>query len=249
MFKQLAKISGVILLVLFLMITLAFTSLKYKKVACSSVKVEYAADDVISVNKKVILHSIKRTDKKIIGKTLKQINAAKLEAGIEKNPAILSAEVYKVVTKDTSSYKGVLVVKIKHREPVLRVMNRKECYYIDETGHRFSAMSSCPARVLIATGAITEAFVRQELLPFILYLNKDEFWKAQIEQVQVNKNKNVVLAPLVGNHRIELGTLDSYEKKLRNMKAFYKDVLAKNNWNKYSSINLKYKNQVIAKRR
>ncbi|WP_346861594.1 hypothetical protein [uncultured Draconibacterium sp.] len=77
----------------------------------------------------------------------------------------------------------------------------------------------------------------------------DEFWDAQIEQVHVEKNGEVVLTPLVGDHIIELGKLDNYEEKLRNMKAFYKQVLADNNWNKYKTVSVKYKNQVIAKRR
>ena len=42
-----------------------------------------------------------------------------------------------------------------------------------------------------------------------------------------------LLTPLVGDHLIELGTLENYPEKLRNMKAFYKQVMANNNWNKY----------------
>ncbi len=33
------------------------------------------------------------------------------------------------------------------------------------------------------------------------------------------------------------------------MKAFYTQVLANNNWHKYEKVSLKFKNQVIAKKR
>jgi len=87
------------------------------------------------------------------------------------------------------------------------------------------------------------------LLPFILFIKNNEFWKAQIEQVHIEKNGDVTLVPLVGDHLIEFGKLDNYQAKLRNMKAFYSQVLAKNNWNKYKTLSLKYNNQIVAKRR
>jgi cell division protein FtsQ len=54
---------------------------------------------------------------------------------------------------------------------------------------------------------------------------------------------------LVGDHLIEMGSLDNYQEKLRNMKAFYEQVITRNNWDTYGKISLKYKNQVIAIKR
>lgn len=62
------------------------------------------------------------------------------------------------------------------------------------------------------------------------------------------KNGDVQLAPLVGDHIIELGDVDNFERKLQKMRAFYEQVLVKNSWDKYDVISLKYNNQVIAKR-
>ena len=87
------------------------------------------------------------------------------------------------------------------------------------------------------------------MLPFVLFVENDGFWQAQIEQVHVQQNGDVLLTPLVGEHIIEFGTLDNYERKLQKMKAFYEQVLANDNWNKYKTVSLKYNNQVIAKRK
>jgi cell division protein FtsQ len=103
--------------------------------------------------------------------------------------------------------------------------------------------------VLVATGYFSEDFAKEQLLPFALFLEENPFWKAQIEQVHVEQNGNVVLTPLVGDHLIELGNMQNYVEKLRNMKAFYEQVLVLNNWDKYQTISLKYKNQVIAKKK
>lgn len=248
MFKKLSRIGGIVLLLLFMVITLAFTSMEYKNEICREIEIVYYADDKITVDKDIIRKIVSKTDKEIIGKTFDQINATILEEAVEKNESVKSAEIFEVVTKDTGSYKATLTVKVKHREPLLRVITGKENYYLDETGHRFPVSAAYPAHVLVATGNIkTNSY--SELLPFVRFIEQDEFWSAQIEQIHVTKSGELVLTPLIGDHLIELGTVDNYQEKFRNMKAFYKEVLAKNNWNMYQSISLKYKNQVIAKRR
>ncbi len=153
------------------------------------------------------------------------------------------------MTKDSSSYKGVLVVKVKHREPVVRVMSNTGSYYLDEFGGKIPISANYTANVLATTGFFPEKYATEKLLPFILFIENDEFWQAQIEQVHIEKNGEVLLIPLIGEHIIEFGKLDDYQRKLQKMKAFYEQVLAKNNWNKYKTVSLKYNNQVIAKRR
>ena len=49
----------------------------------------------------------------------------------------------------------------------------------------------------------------------------------------------------MGNHRIMLGTLNEFEEKLANLKLFYEQAIPKVGWEKYSMINLKYKNQIV----
>ncbi|MCK3685880.1 hypothetical protein [Maribellus sp. YY47] len=249
MFKKLWKIGSALLVVLFMIITLAFTSMKYSGVTCKSVRIEYEADDKITLNKEVIRRMVRKADKDIVGKKFDQIDAEKLEAAVEKQAAVFKAEVFKTVAKDSSSFSGILTVRVKHREPVVRVITSTDSYYLDKYGHRFPVSSTYPAQVLVATGRIDTTYAKEQLLPCVLFITGDEFWNAQIEQVHVEPDGDMVLSPLMGDHLIELGTPEHLEEKFRNMKAFYKQVLANRNWNKYESISLKYTNQVIAKRR
>ena len=249
MFRRLLKITGSLLLIIFIVGTLAFTFHESKDVVCRNIKIDFESDELIKVNKDELIRLVKIADKDILNKKLNRINSEIIEAAVEKHQAILNAEVYKVMAKDTSSYKGVLVVKVKHREPVVRVMCNSGNYYLDEFGGKIPISVNYTANVLVATGSYSEKYATEKLLPFILFIENDEFWKAQIEQVHIEKNGEVLLTPLVGEHIIEFGELDDYQKKLQKMKAFYEQVLAKNNWNKYKTVSLKYNNQVIAKRR
>jgi cell division protein FtsQ len=81
------------------------------------------------------------------------------------------------------------------------------------------------------------------------HIRKDNFWAAQIDQIYIDGKDEVNLIPRLGNHTIHLGSFMNYEGKLRNLEAFYSDVLPEVGWSKYSVINLEYKDQIVCKRR
>lgn len=250
MIKKFAKIGGLLVLLVFLLVTLAFTSLKYNHATCNNIEINYDPDEVIKVDRTELVKLVKSIDKDIIGKDFDSINTVEIEQAVEKHKAILKAEVYKVVTRtDSATFKGVLAINLQHRKPVLRIFADNANYYLDEFGSKIPVSASYAANVLVATGSISDEYAKEKLLPCVLAMEQDYFWNAQIEQIHVQKNGDILLIPLVGDHTIEFGTPENYPQKLRNMKAFYKQILAKNNWNKYTTINLKYKDQVIAKRR
>jgi cell division protein FtsQ len=249
MFRKLLKIAGILVLVIFIIVTLAFTASECNDVVCNNIKIEFDSNELIQVNKDELIRLVNTADNDVLTKKLTEINAELIEQAVEKHEAVLNAEVYTVIGKDSSSYKGVLAVKVKHRKPVVRIMSESAGYYLDEFGGKIPISSNYTANVLVTTGYFSEKFAVEQLLPFVLFVEDDDFWKAQIEQVHIQKNGEVLLTPLVGEHIIEFGNLNDYQEKLKKMKAFYEQVLAKNSWNKYKQISLKYNDQVIAKKR
>src|SRR5690554_4055582 len=230
MFRKILIVSGYLFLIAFLAVTLAFSSLEGRNVSCREIQVQLAQDDIIRLSKNEISRLVLGADNQVVGKELRHINTDFIEQEIEKHQAILKAEVYKVITEDTTSSKGILGVRVKHRKPVVRIMSAGGRYYLDDTGARIPVSPRYTANVLVATGSFSEEFARQELLPFVLYLNESPFWQAQIEQVHVDSGGGIVLSPLVGDQVIELGSLHDYPVKLKNLKAFYEQVLARDNW-------------------
>lgn len=249
MFLKLMKIAGWLVLVIFIAGTLAFTVHQSENVVCRKIQIDYRENEAIRVGNDELVRLVKSADSGLLSKKLKEINAEEIEKVVETHQAVLKADVYKLITKDSSSFRGVLVVKVKHREPVVRIMANTGSYYLDELGGKIPISSKYTANVLVATGFITQEFAAEKLLPFVLSIENNEFWKAQIEQIHVDEKQNIILTPLVGNHFIELGEIDGFQTKMKKMKAFYEQVMAKNNWEKYKSVSLEYNNQVIAKRR
>ena len=85
-----------------------------------------------------------------------------------------------------------------------------------------------------------------ELYAMANYINADKFWKSQIQQIYINDEKDMELVPLVGNHKIIFGDTANMDVKFKKLMTFYTQGLSYTGWwNKYSSINLKYKNQIV----
>lgn len=123
-----------------------------------------------------------------------------------------------------------------------------ENYYVDNDKRFFPTTINHAAYVPVVSGRVTQSFITNELFDFISFLEMNEFWNAQIEQIYVRDDMKVELVPRVGDGVILLGRLDGYEKKLSNLEKLYVYGFNKLGWDKYSVINLQYEGQVVCKR-
>lgn len=245
MFKSFLNIILVGVLVIFVLGSLAFSAGKLAKVNCDELVVKIAEDSPRFLDEEEIERLVKKADEKLFEKQLNKINTEALEAELKKETAIKNVEIYRRVTGETMEFKGRLLVEVEQRSPVLRVINGKEDFYLDNEGVRIPSSQVFTAKVLLVSGHADEKLAREQLLPMINFMDEDEFWKAQIEQIQVNKNGELFMAPLVGDQLIEFGAPSDYLIKFRNLKALYEQALPKVGWEYYSKINLKYTNQVV----
>jgi cell division protein FtsQ len=192
---------------------------------------------------------------------LDRFNITELEDKLSNNHSIKDAQVFKTVD-------GELVINVKQRRPIVRVFSKNESYYIDEKGDLMPLSNKYTARLLVVNGMLNEPFSKRYLVNYnnledsLLektmlddiykisdYIDKSDFWKAQIEQIHVNKMSDLVLIPKVGSHKIVFGGIDNLEGKFEKLMIFYRKGLNKTGWNEYSTINLKYKNQVVCTKR
>lgn len=174
-----------------------------------------------------------------VGKKMDRIHTKTLERELDKHPLIDKTECYKTPS-------GRLCIEVTQRIPVLRIMNnRGENYYIDNKGTVMSPNAKCVAHRAIVTGNVEKSFAMRDLYKFGVFLQKNNFWNAQIEQINVLPGKEIELIPRVGDHIIFLGTLEHFEDKLDRLKTFYEKGLNRVGWNKYSRISLEFGNQII----
>lgn len=184
----------------------------------------------------------------IKNKKIESFDLNKLEARLEKEVWIKDAELY-------FDNKGILKVKIEEREPVARIFNTAgQSFYIDSTGHRLPLSEKMSARLPVFTSfpgdgrkikTKTDKKLVQHIKELSLYLLKDPFWMAQVSQIDITPSREFEIVPTIGNHLIEFGDGDDYEKKFHRLFVFYKQVLAKTGMEKYDRIKVQYDKQVI----
>lgn len=176
------------------------------------------------------------------GKTLADINTFKIEQLIEENRLIKKAECHKTTG-------GTLKIKIYQRTPILRVITATDNYYVDDDGEVMPIPDNHTYYVPLATGHIQEEYARNELYRFAQFIHENEFWFNEIEQIYINPNLDISFVPKRGNHQVLIGKYENYQENLDKLLVFYERGLDKIGWNRYSLINLKFKDRVICTKR
>ena len=190
------------------------------------------------LQEKDIVAFLKKGNLYPLNKTADQISTFDIKNSLLKNEMVDMAEVVQ-----TNS--GKIKIVISQKMPILRVFSPKGNYYVDQMGRIMPEALGQAIYVPVASGNIEQSFAVQDLYTFALFLQKNDFWNDQIAQIYVRAPNDIEIIPLVGSHRILLGSLDNYEKKLKHLRLFYEQVIPKAGWEKYSVINLKYKNQIV----
>ncbi len=177
-----------------------------------------------------------------VGMPLEEIEPEKIEATLLMHPLVGKVQCYKTGG-------DMLRINLSSKVPLVRVINnRGQDFYVDSRGEILT-QRSLAVQLPVATGYIDRQFAAGELLEVVRVIDRSEFWKAQVEQINVTKDGQIELVPRVGDHLLILGTAQDVENKLQRLMNFYEKGLDNVGWNKYRSISVAYENQVVCKKR
>jgi cell division protein FtsQ len=186
----------------------------------------------------------------VVGSSLGDIDLRSLEKKVENNHFVKKAEVYK-------DLKGNLLVKVKLVKPIARIFNsRGQDIYIDNDGYLLPANGQQTARVPIIElnrefswkETITETQYGQQLLELLEFIREDKFWSTQIAHLVINRKGEITMMPQVTKQDIEFGMPEDFEEKFKKLDLFYREILPNKGWNTYSTVNLKFKDQIICQK-
>jgi len=197
------------------------------------------------------------------GKTLENIDLNAIENTLQQNPFTEHVQVHKTMG-------GKLHISLSQRVPIARVFTSNDKgYYIDENGLPMPISTQYTERVLLLSGdtegliihnasLITLTDVKKNKTHNDLYLKifsllkrlyADPLWNAQITQIVLNKDKTLTMTTLAGNQTILFGAIDQVEKKLKKLLVLYKEGFSNTGWEQYSTIDLRFENQIVCKKR
>lgn len=242
MSRQKLAILFVALLAVAMVVFWVIFAQKGKEMRCNRVEIRvYPSDEIAFVTHQRVNELLLDEDRQSpVGKSLNAINLRYLEKRIRRHPAVDKANVY-------THLDGRLIAEVWQREPVIRIhAGQGYGFYLDKNGNEFPLSNQYSARVMVATGHIDTAVVRK-LYTLARFVHENPFWKAQIEQIFVNEEKDLILIPKVGRSNLIIGDTERLEEKLNDLRVIQKDALTSVGWNRYKTISVKYKDIAICK--
>jgi cell division protein FtsQ len=227
-------------------ISFGFSVIQSKKLTCQDVKVAITDSSEIGfLRSRDIEQWVRSNYQGIIGKSVDNLKLRRIEENLERIHAIEKVSVYTNVFNNGEKNAGSVVVRIKQRTPVCRVMGFGHTFYIDQYGKSINWSPRYTPRVIVVGGNFSGEYAKEKLVPLISFLNEDEFWGAQIDQIYVGPTGELTLIPRVGDQTILFGTPDDYLIKFRNLKALYTQGFKTEGWTTYKTINAKFLNQIV----
>ncbi len=253
------RLLGYLFLLMVLAVLTATVSEKKKQLICRAVVPEILdSAKVRFITAKDIKDLLREKQGRMLGMPLYSINTEKIEKILLKHPYIKQAEAY----KDAD---GVLHIDILQRKPVVRIyLPGRPGFFVDDEGYILPWSSRYPVYVLVASGNIPvpsrvasfktvydlpEKTHVQDIYRLACYIDSVPFWKAQIEEIYIDDRGDYTLTPRVGSHAIILGDMEDYRGKFRKLYLFYTHALNNLGWNRYTTINLAFKNQIVCTKR
>lgn len=250
--KQIINISVTIALAIGLIFLFVFANIRQKSVKCTEfvINIDYDGSQEL-ITKSSIRREITKAGIRVKDQNIQSIPVQKLQTLLTKNPYVKKVSI-------VTDINGTVKANILQRNPLLRVIDKEyHQLLIDCEGKLMPINNEFPVRLLIANGNITSLktsdgnYTKGQLkeisrLRLIAQkLTNDSLTNALIEQVYINESDEIELIPKLGNETIILGDTTYLDQKIRNLKAFCNEGLSDLCSNKYKTINLKYKNQVV----
>ncbi len=246
----------------FFILMLAYSSTRRSEQYVGYVDIRIERDGVLYLQEQDVRSWLKQHGIRLENRSFDEFDVSNVEHVLRQNPYVASVQVYPV--GDT-----VLSVAMKQRNPVLKVYSSGHAMFqIDENGVEMPVNPKYTARLRVLTGNLpyapdygfdlkrlsdtSEQVMLRTAFELNEYLLADPLWDAMFEQIYLTKDNEFELIPKVGGQLVRLGRLKGLadlEDKMRRLRLFYQYGMGDDGWEKYSVLDLRYEDQLVATRR
>lgn len=214
----------------------AFSTIRNSTRKVGTPDVKFIGDEHLFVTHETVSKLLIQNQESVTNKPKDIIDLNELESALNSNPMIKQAQVFMTVD-------GLITAEIEQKKPIARVSTNAS-YYIDETGSFMPLSTNYTARVPLVTG-----YIEKNDLGNVHFIAKkiqdDEFLMKHVIAIHQNQDKTIDLKFRSHDFNIHLGSLKLVDKKINNLKAFYKKAMKDNALDQYQLVNLKFDKQVI----
>ncbi|GIV26382.1 MAG: hypothetical protein KatS3mg027_0196 [Bacteroidia bacterium] len=257
-YKRLLIVSGKILFLAFAIISMAFVNNEYKKKKIEVINIKIHSDNQpMMCSVEDVENYLKKTNIDLNKKYYYEIDFNEVEKIIGEKEEIKNADIY--FTADRQ-----LFIEVNERKPIARIVFHNQHYYIDDEWKTMKVVYPYRVPLVMINSyehpevfkdySISKIFTSKTLTDFSVFddiyivlktLQSDTLLSKLIDYVYIDKNHEIKLYPLIGKFVINAGNSEYFPEKINKFKLFIFEGLNKNDaWNRYSEINLKYKNLI-----
>jgi cell division protein FtsQ len=233
-----------------LSLLIAFSERKRDGAACKNVIVELDnLNENHFLDEADVMQLVEESGQPIKGIGMDRIRLKEIESKLKYNKHILDADLF-------GDLKGNLIVHVELRRPIARVVQSDSPdAYIAEDGVVMPVSDKYTSRVVLISGNVKQLLrgadlnrsqEGKQLMEMIEFINEDNFWKAQVAQLDIGSDGKIMIYPQVTGQRVEFGKPENIEVKFKKLMIFYKEILPTRGWTRYERVNLEYEGQVVA---
>lgn len=214
----------------------AFSSIKNDERMVSTAEINFNGEENLFITHETVskLLIVNQGGAKNVPKETIDLNL--LESALNSNPMIKSAQVYVHVN-------GHLVAEVEQKKPIARV-EHSVSFYIDDNGNYMPLSTNYTARVPLVTGDVSKTDL-QNVYKMAIKVKNDAFLSKHVTSIHQYKDKSVSLRLRHCVFEVYVGSLEKLDKKINNLKVFYKKAFKENILNNYSKVNLQFDSQVV----
>ena len=235
--------------ILLAVVVLFFVAMQKKQTSfCTSIEIEITNQQQQSFVNKKSIEEIIRAAYNLQSTSIKKIDIQAIEKAIEKNEWVQNADLF-----FDAQYK--LKVLVQQRNTIARLFSLDGAtFFLDSAGKRLPVTNTTLARVLVITGfpssnlilSSTDSALLMQVKKISNAIAKDSILQSQIAQLNITLTGSFELSTAMGNQKIFFGDDSDIDEKFNKVKTFYTKIFTQFGVEKYSGIDVRFKNQIVA---
>ena len=190
-------------------------------------------EKVYFIDEKNVMDFIRKANP---SKKIGDIDIPALEKEINNFPSVDSANVY-------LNLNGALNVDIMQRVPAFRLNRGGENFYVDRKGNEFPLSRIYSHPTMLVQGNVKRSEYLQ-VAELVKKIETDDFSRKYFIGI-AKEGADYNLFTSDGYYRVEIGTLDNIDLKVKGFRTFVEKFLVFQEPEKYSRVSVKYDNQIV----
>lgn len=174
---------------------------------------------------------------------VKEVETDQVLRCIQKSPYLHQTQISVSMSRD-------IVIRTHQRTPIAQIFTGKSSFFIDSTATRMPLSEYSTPDVIVANYQDSTSKHSLAAISHVAnFLHSHPEYADIFDQIYEEHNHDLYLVPKLGSHVVLLGDTNDLDTKFHNLITVYRKGMQKKGWDTYKLINLKYKGQVICRRK